>query len=205
MSLIIKGEPDTKFKAPNGQFYTRQIFHEMNTTDVSLVLYTLKDYDIEVEGKLVPSLSRLYIEMGDVSEYDFALKYFGSWKHWKMISDANWFKEYITPMREELATKLMSLSVKRIAQLAEGDTRDAFQANRYLLDKGYIAKVGVKGRPSKESIQREAEALFKEKDGFNEDFQRLIAHGGPSLGGIVNMDDYRTRPRGGSQVEQENP
>ena len=192
MSLITKGEPDNKFKAPNGQFYTRQIFYEMNTADVSLVLYTLKDYDIELEGRLIPSLSRLYIEAADVSEYDFALKYFGSWKHWKMISDANWFKEYITPMREELATKLMSLSVKRIAQLAEGDTRDAFQANRYLLDKGYIAKVGVKGRPSKEAIQREAEALFKEKDGFNDDFQRLIAHRGPPLGGIVNMDDYRT-------------
>lgn len=202
MSLITKGEPDNKFKAPNGQFYTRQIFYEMNTADVSLVLYTLKDYDIEVEVRLapeglttvrsIPSLSRLYIEAADVSEYDFALKYFGSWKHWKMISDANWFKEYITPMREELATKLMSLSVKRIAQLAEGDTRDAFQANRYLLDKGYIAKVGVKGRPSKEAIQREAEALFKEKDGFNDDFQRLVAHRGPPLGGIVNMDDYRT-------------
>lgn len=191
MSLITKGEPDNKFKAPNGQFYTRQIFYEMNTADVSLVLYTLKDYDIEVDGRPIPSLSRLYIEAADVSEYDFALKYFGSWKHWKMISDANWFKEYITPMREELATKLMSLSVKRIAQLAEGDTRDAFQANRYLLDKGYIAKVGVKGRPSKEAIQREAEALFKEKDGFNDDFQRLIAHGGPHLGGIVNMEDYR--------------
>ena len=181
MSLITKGEPDNKFKAPNGQFYTRQIFYEMNTADVSLVLYTLKDYDIELEGRLIPSLSRLYIEAADVSEYDFALKYFGSWKHWKMISDANWFKEYITPMREELATKLMSLSVKRIAQLAEGDTRDAFQANRYLLDKGYIAKVGVKGRPSKEAIQREAEALFKEKDGFNEDFQRLV----------VNFEDYK--------------
>ena len=192
MSLITKGEPDNKFKAPNGQFYTRQIFYEMNTADVSLVLYTLKDYDIEVDGRAIPSLSRLYIEAADVSEYDFALKYFGSWKHWKMISDANWFKEYITPMREELATKLMSLSVKRIAQLAEGDTRDAFQANRYLLDKGYIAKVGVKGRPSKEAIQREAEALFKEKDGFNDDFQRLVAHRGPPLGGIVNMDDYRT-------------
>ena len=192
MSLITKGEPDNKFKAPNGQFYTRQIFYEMNTADVSLVLYTLKDYDIEVDGRAIPSLSRLYIEAADVSEYDFALKYFGSWKHWKMISNANWFKEYITPMREELATKLMSLSVKRIAQLAEGDTRDAFQANRYLLDKGYIAKVGVKGRPSKEAIQREAEALFKEKDGFNDDFQRLVAHRGPPLGGIVNMDDYRT-------------
>lgn len=191
MSLITKGEPDNKFKAPNGQFYTRQIFYEMNTADVSLVLYTLKDYDIEVDGRAIPSLSRLYIEAADVSEYDFALKYFGSWKHWKMISDANWFKEYITPMREELATKLMSLSVKRIAQLAEGDTRDAFQANRYLLDKGYIAKVGVKGRPSKEAIQREAEALFKEKDGFNDDFQRLIAHGGPALGGIVNFEDYK--------------
>lgn len=203
MSSIINGEPDNKFKAPNGQFYTRQIFYEMNTADVSLVLYTLKDYDIELNGRLIPSLSRLYIGMADVSEYDFALKYFGSWKHWKMISDANWFKEYITPMREELATKLMSLSVKRIAQLAEGDTRDAFQANRYLLDKGYITKVGAKGRPSKEAIQREAEALFKEKDDFNEDFKRLIAHGGPPLGGIVNMEDYRSRPRGGSQGEQE--
>lgn len=169
------------FKAANGQYYTRQIFYEMNTGEPSLVLYTLKDYDIELDGRPIPSLSRLYIEMADVSEYEFALKYFGSWKHWKMISEGNWFKEYITPMREELATKLMALSIKRIAALAEGDTRDAFQANRYLLDKGWITKVGPKGRPSKESVRKEAEALFKEKDEFDQDFQRLV----------VNMEDYR--------------
>ena len=193
---------ESKFKSSGGQFYTRQIFYEMNTGEPSLVLYTLKDYDVILDGRTIPSLSRLYIDMADVSEYNFALTYFGSWKHWKMISEANWFKEYITPMREELATKLMAQSLKRVADLAGGDTRDAFQANRYLLDKGWITKVGPKGRPSKESIKKEAEALFKEKNEFDQDFERLVAHGGPSLGGIVNMEDYRVRPRGGSQGEQ---
>lgn len=169
------------FKAKNGNLYTRQIFFEFNSEDPALVLYTLKDYDIEFDGRVVPSLSRLYIAMGDVSEYNFALKYFYSWKHWKMISDANWFKEYITDWRDELTAKKMAEALLSITTMANGESRDAFQATKYLLDKGWIAPRGSKGRPSKESVKREAELLFKEKEGFAEDFDRMV----------VNIEDYK--------------
>lgn len=174
-------EERSPFKAGNGQLYLRQIFYEFNNTELDVVLYTLKEYDIEVDGKLIPSLSKLYIGLGDVSEYEFANKYFYNYRHWRMISEANWFKDYIGPWREELTAKKMAEALNQLVLTAKGESRDAFQANKYLLDKGWLAPRGSKGRPTKESIKKEAELLFKEKDELADDFDRLV----------VNLDTYR--------------
>ena len=170
-----------KFKADNGQYYIRQIFFEVNTEGKDLVLYTLKEYDIEVDGRCVPSIHRLYVEMEDISEYHFALKYFDGWTHWQRICTGAWFKDYINSMRNELSVKLLAKSLNTIKDIAKGETRDAFQANKYLLEKGWTDANGKKGRPTKESVKREAELLNKESNEFNEDFKRL-----------VNLDDYRS-------------
>jgi len=202
------------FKAANGQHYIRQIFYELNTEGHELSLYTLKDYDIKispegrtvgegVDGRTLPSIHNLYVATEDPSEYLFANKYFDNWGHWQKIANSTSLKEYVTAMREELAVKLMARSLNSIKELATGDTRDSFQANKYLLEKGWASTTGRKGRPTKDSVKKEAELLLKDKEDFKDDFDRMIAHGGPPLGGIVNIKDYKNRPRGGSQGEQE--
>ena len=91
-----------RFKAVSGQHYIRQIFFEENTEDRSLVLYTLKDYDIEVGGRAIPSIHRLYVEAEDPVEYDFANRYFDNWNHWDKLRSGTWFKPYLDSMRAEL-------------------------------------------------------------------------------------------------------
>lgn len=179
------------FKAANGQHYIRQIFYELNTEGHELSLYTLKDYDIVVDNRVLPSIHNLYVATEDPSEYLFANKYFDNWGHWQKIANSTSLKEYVTAMREELAVKLMARSLNSIKELATGDTRDSFQANKYLLEKGWASTTGRKGRPTKDSVKKEAELLLKDKEDFKDDFDRMIARGGPALGGIVNMDKYR--------------
>lgn len=173
------------FKAETGQLFTRQLFWEFNNTEVDRVMFTLREYDIEIDKedgtkRTIPSLYRLYIELGDITEYEFANKYFYSWRHWQIISNGNWFKEYIERWREELKVKFAAEALNAVRNLAKGDTRDSFQANKYLLDKGWAVSPR-KGRPSKESVKKEAEELVRKNQEFDEDFKRMV----------VNMEDYR--------------
>lgn len=171
------------FKADSGHWYIRQIFYENDLPTKDLVVYTLNQSDREVDGKIYPSLYRLYMEMEDVSEYDFANKYLGGWTHWKRMSESSWFQGYLLDWREELQVKLMAKALNKIRTVANSDTREAFNANKYLITNGYTKDTVAsrRGRPSKDSVLKEANKLFKEKDEFKEDFNRLV----------VNMEDYR--------------
>ena len=182
---------DNRFKAANGQHYIRQIFYELNTEGHELSLYTLKDYDIQVDGRTLPSIHNLYVALEDPSEYLFANKYFDNWGHWQKIANSTSLKEYVTAMREELAIKLMARSLQSIKDLAKGDTRDSFQANKYLLEKGWASATGRKGRPTKDSVKKEAELLLKDKEDFKDDFDRMISQRGTPQGDVVNMKDYK--------------
>ena len=53
-----------------GKPLTQSLFLEIGYTDFSV--YTLKDQDYEYNDKVYPSLKRLYLEMEDPTEYEFA-------------------------------------------------------------------------------------------------------------------------------------
>lgn len=171
---------NNKFKAINGQHFIRQIFYEMNTEDKNTILYTLKDYDIELDGRAIPSIHRLYVEAEDPTEYNFANTYFDNWNHWDKIRSGVWFKPYLDSMRKELKVRMDHKAFQKIKTVAEGDTRDAFQANKYLIDKG-LGDANKRGRPTKQSVIDEAKGLVKDNEDFNSDFDRMVA----------NLDDYR--------------
>ena len=57
-------------KSTNGIPLTQSLFLEIGYTDYAV--FTLKDDDYEYKGRVYPSLKRLYLEMEDVGEYEFA-------------------------------------------------------------------------------------------------------------------------------------
>ena len=63
----------------SGKPLTQGLFLEIGYSDSAL--YTLKDNDHEYNDKALPSIKRLYLEMEDVTEYEFANKYFLGWSH----------------------------------------------------------------------------------------------------------------------------
>jgi len=162
------------YREPNSNVrYTKALFLEESYSDKSAVLYTLKD----VDHNGYPSLYRLYMEMADPLEINFAKTYFEGWEHWQMVANSNWFKSYISRWREELELSMRARALAAIVEAARDDSsKFNYEANKFLLTggwKGKEAKESKVGRPTKEAIKREADALFEASKDSLEDFKRL--------------------------------
>ncbi len=160
----------SKFRR-SGTLVTRGLFLENYTADRDNVIYTLKREDVGDYR----SLYQLYLKEEDLVEYDFALKYFESWEHWQMVANASWMKEHIQKWREELMIKLKAMAVKEMIREATLGGKNAFQALKWVIDKGWIERAAGpgRGRPSKEQIKQAAiEAAFSDNQ-LQEDIKRL--------------------------------
>jgi hypothetical protein len=160
----------------------RSIFYEYNKEEG---IYTLKDTDIvEVRGeastegtslcKTYPSLRRLYLEEEDVTEYLFANKYLESWEHWTILCECLWFKGIVSRWRTELEMLLQAKALKYILDESISGGKNAYDANKYIVAKGWIKLEGNRrGRPSKQEISRAAaEQAFADYK-VQEDAKRL--------------------------------
>jgi hypothetical protein len=146
---------------------TQSLFLELGYTDFSV--YTLKDNDYEYKGKVYPSLKRLYLEMADPTEYEFAVTYLIGWRHWKRICENKQIRVYIDEWREELEMKLRSEGVKHAMQSAK---LGGFQAAKWLADRGWSNKGA--GRPSKEDVEGEKKFQARMDSEYGADVLRLF-------------------------------
>lgn len=141
-----------------------ETYKETKEDGRSKVRYSLKRFDLnaEIDGeiRLLPSISRLYLETADPTEYEFATKYFEDWQHWKTLSQTKWFQPYLIPMREELELKLRSNALKKIKEIAFGKGPPNFTANKIILDETWKEK-NSRGRPTNKEID---ENLKKETE-----------------------------------------
>jgi hypothetical protein len=170
-----------KFKNNQGVFYLQALFFETSIPPRDNAIYTLKEKDMILEdGSVLLSLKRLYLEMEDTTEYEFATEHLGGWRHWQKLLSTKWFQEEVQEWRTELELKLKARSLRHIRDKAEDpDAKENFSANKYLIDKDWVndgTKRGTKaGRPSKESIKLEASKMIKDNSEVDEDHKRIIA------------------------------
>lgn len=118
-------------------------------------------------------LLNAYLRFRDPTEYCFAKAHFGTWAAWKAFSEKEEIRPVIGQWREELTVKLRYESLARILEAAQGETRDALSANKYIYetlaeDKGKV------GRPTKEAISREAHKLHEDSKLREEAYQRIF-------------------------------
>lgn len=150
-----------------GRFLTQSLFLETNYGPDAI--YTLKDVDFEYNGRIYPSIKRLYLEVGDPTEYRFACTYFAGIKQWNRIASNKLFKGYVEEWRYELELKLRSEGIKLSMQQAR---KGSWQASKWLADKGWDDK--KVGRPSKEDIDRERKLIADIGREFDMDANRLL-------------------------------
>lgn len=149
-----------------GRFRTLSLFLEIEYKEEAI--YTLKEIDHIHNGKFYPSLKRLYLEMQDPTEYEFANTYLAGWRHWQKITENKVLKNHVEEWRAELEFKLRAQAVKSmIGQAATGN----FQATKWLADRGWATRGA--GKPTKEEVAREAKFLAKAEDEFTADIFRL--------------------------------
>jgi hypothetical protein len=171
--LSLMKDFSSKFKNISNRFYTKAIFYEMNITDKDTILYTLKDED----HLGYPSLYRLYMEMDDITEYQFATTYFHSWAHWDELSQSGWFQPYISKWREELLLRRKMRHIREIERIASEGGKDSLAAQKYLLERAWEKNATPRkrvGRPDKpEDTQTDEEVRLSRKM-FSQDYDRII-------------------------------
>lgn len=159
------------FKNIMGTRFLKELFYETTGADKTNVVYTLKTED----HLNYPSLYKIYMSYDDPLEYQFALDNFDGWDHWEIICNTAWFKPYITKWRREAEIRQKSRALARVREEARSGSRDALNANKYLLEKRWIEKEpSTRGRPSKEEILKESELLLEKSNSkIVEDAARL--------------------------------
>lgn len=159
--------PDrSKFKDSTGKFITQSLFLE-NGYDTRYAMYTLTDEDKEYEGKIYPSLRRLYLDCMDPTEYSFAIKYLWGWEHWQRIAANGLMTEHIERWREELEVRLRSTAIRSIVMEALG----SYNAAKWVADGQWKQK---RGRPSNAELAKEKRIRERAAAGADEDSARII-------------------------------
>lgn len=155
---------------------TKALFFETTLPEYRIEMepeWTLKERDHLVDGKTYRSMKKIYLEMEDVTEYEFAMATLGSFTHWETLCKSPWFKEHIDQWRKELNLKLKAKAIKSIIQSATTSENLSFQAMKYLADNQYLDKGSKRGRPSKEDIKAELKKEAEASRVFRDDAERI--------------------------------
>lgn len=165
-----------KFLNSMHNWITRSLFYEHKAFHPEIEpIYTLKTYDLEVNGKTYPSLHKLYVEFEDTTEYNFANKYLGGWDHWNSLIATSFFEPYLVTMRQELMVKLRARALQNIIAVSQDpEAKGHLEANKFLIKEGLVDDRPTKGRPRKvrdpKVMQQE---LIDEQNRIKEDLKRM--------------------------------
>ncbi len=156
-------------KDTSGRPMTQSLFLE-NGYDTDKAVYTLKDDDHTHKGIVYPSLKKLFLELEDVIEYEFANTYLLGWSHWQRLNKNKLMTKHFAEWREELELSLRSQGVRGIIDMTADEK--GFQACKWLVDKGWDKKQA--GRPSKSEKLKEERQQAALDDEFTGDVVRMI-------------------------------
>lgn len=119
-----------------------------------------------------------YLEARDPLEYDFVQRsrFVESWQHWNFMLASPYCRPDIDKWRDELEIKLRAEALQEI--IKQSKTDKGFQAQKFLLEKGWAPK---RGRPSKEEVEGELAKQASILDEVDELFERASGTTGGRL------------------------
>jgi|TARA_R110000824_G_scaffold94543_2_gene228001 hypothetical protein len=164
-------EHQSILKDSRNRYRTMSLFREFYLNEIE-PLWSLQDTDPQNE---LPSLKKLYIEISDPTEYEFAMQAFGSWKHWLKIKNSKAIKVFIEDWPLELEVKLRSEGIKGVIKEAESG-KAKFNAAKFLANADWRSTTSKRGRPSKEEVERERKIAAKLDSEFSQDAERIGLH-----------------------------
>lgn len=156
------------YKDVMGRYLTQALFLECYTgNDRYEPVFTLKEHDY----KGLPSIRRLFLECDDPTGYEFAIKYLGSYAHWKELCDCKWFLVELEKWKEEMEIRSRSRAIRKIKEISETDTSAAYQAAKYVAEEGW--KGSKRGRPTKAEIEQQKKIEAGIKTEIEDDAERV--------------------------------
>lgn len=127
-------------------------------------------------------LREKFLELEDPTGYEVSMFFFGCYDQWEaMLQNCRWFRRSVDEWKEELAIKLKARALRKIAEISQSESSQAFQAAKFLAKEEYKEKPKA-GRPSKTQIQGELTKAVELAQADNEDLQRILeaSKNGPS-------------------------
>jgi hypothetical protein len=159
--------PDrAKFKDSMGRYITQSLFLEHSYNE-ELAVYTITDTDKEYNGRVYPSLKKLYMEIADPTEYEFATTCLWGWAHWEQTSANQWVEAHVEKWRAELEMKLRSRAVRDLMAQA----KDKTAAAQWVASGKW--KEPKRGRPTNEELQAEKNKRLRIVEAADEDSARI--------------------------------
>ena len=163
------------YKDSRGRWRTQSLFTEFYSPQKRKEKYppifTLKEYDeTDDEGNVIPSMRQMFLSYDDPTGYQFAKAVLRSYEHWKRLTSQKWFMSHLDGWLEELEIKLKSEGLKKVKDVAVGESAQAFQASKFLISKGWEVS---KGRPKKAEIERQARIQAGDEAEVEEDLERI--------------------------------
>jgi hypothetical protein len=133
--------PKDTFKNSSGKIITLKLFIELCYETPEHAVFSLKEDDLDLNGKRYVSLQKLYLAYvpSDPTEYTFAKNVFGSWNIWETVRNSAKVKPHVDKWRREADVIIKSRAIQAIAEEAK-EGKNAFQAAKLLLDRGWIEK-----------------------------------------------------------------
>lgn len=164
----------SKYLNSNGNRLTRGLFIEWDSNyDSRMAIYSLGKEDKEVDGKVYPSLYRLYMELGDLGEGEFVEKYMYDKRHWEMVCESV-LKNEIPHWRDELRQRQFSKMLEVLERDAlDPESNTSTSSAKFLIEKIYRRVPPAKvGRPSSKQDSNSGDSPNVTGD-FMEDAKRL--------------------------------
>ena len=160
------------FKDTLGRWKTCALFEETCEDPAKYPpVYCLGDSDTSS----CVSLKRLYLELRDVTEYQFANMYLGGWDHWQRIVESYRLKPHIEAWRSELDLLLRTEYLAAIRELSGSETATGLAATKYLLETTttFGGEKKKRGRPSKQEVEGELKQQARSAKEIAEDAKRI--------------------------------
>ena len=160
----------TNFVDNRGYALTQGLFWELRHPDYPAT-FTLKEQDMVKKGVTYYSLKKIYLEIADITEYEFAMEVFGSWDHWLKIQKSGTIMEYVNQWRVELEIKLRSQAIKAMKTVALEGGDKGISSAKWIAEGKW--KGSSRGRPSKEEVEREKKIHAGIESDINKDYERM--------------------------------
>lgn len=160
-----------KFRHPVTNIHLlKHLFLELSD-DSKYVLYTLAREDRDG----IPSLYQAYMAEEDFTEFEFAIKYFETYQHWKKLCESSFFAGHIAEWREELELKIKARNLKSLIDKATSDSNVAkfLLGNKWVEDAQKNKGTNLRGRPSKEEIRQHLTLISSQDKQIDDDYKRI--------------------------------
>lgn len=159
------------YLASNGQYITNLLFVEKWTEMGEEFRTRPPVFSLNVDKPGLINARTTFVELMDPTGVEWADKYLGSYRHWLKLCEKEWFAAALDGWLAEIKMRQTAISIKKIQEIAAGDSAQSINANKYLAEEGW--KKSGRGRPSKAEMDAELKKNVKAIEDTADDLARI--------------------------------